>query len=292
VGKEVAATVITLSRGETTLDLAPDIGGAVTGLRWKGRNVLRPASADLRDPLDASSFTLVPYANRIRNGTFTFEGRDHSLPRNFGDHPHPLHGDGWRSAWRVGASGANWISLKFLHLPDAWPWAYSAAQLFAVGEDSLSVKIEIRNEDKSSMPFSLGFHPYFPRGANTHLMASLSGVWLSDQDGIPVAPAEADVFLDFAAGCSLARAPVIDHCYTNWDGIATIEQSDMAVTLTADPALSFLHLYVPEGRDFFCAEPVSAMPDSFNRGNDGGMRVLLPGESFAVSMKISMRCPT
>ena len=46
-------------------------------------------------------FPLVPYANRIANGRFAFAGDEVQLRRNWDRDPHPLHGQGWRSAWTI-----------------------------------------------------------------------------------------------------------------------------------------------------------------------------------------------
>ena len=45
--------------------------------------------------LDAASFPLVPYVNRIRGGRFTFRGREVRLAPNMAGDPSPLHGQGW-----------------------------------------------------------------------------------------------------------------------------------------------------------------------------------------------------
>ena len=51
--------------------------------------------------LDAASFPLVPYVNRIRDGRFTFRGREVRLAPNMAGDPSPLHGQGWLSPWTV-----------------------------------------------------------------------------------------------------------------------------------------------------------------------------------------------
>ena len=56
-----------------------------------GVDLLRRAPDGADDPLAMASFPLVPYANRIAQGRFAFDGADHQLPRNFGDHPHSIH---------------------------------------------------------------------------------------------------------------------------------------------------------------------------------------------------------
>jgi aldose 1-epimerase len=72
------------------------------------------------------------------------------------------------------------------------------------------------------MPFSLGFHPYFPNTPEARLRADVAGVWLSDAAGIPTERAKSSHFLDLANGA--APTSFVDHCHFGWDGRATIAQ--------------------------------------------------------------------
>jgi aldose 1-epimerase len=65
----------------------------------------------------------------------------------------------------------------------------------------------------------------------------------------------------------------------------------MSITLSASAGMDFLHLYMPPGRGFFCAEPVSHMPGAIQRpGMLGtGLRFLAPGESLQAWMRIEVR---
>jgi len=56
------------------------------------------------------------------------------------------------------------------------------------------------------------------------------------------------------------------------------------LSMTASEQFSFLHVYLPREGDYFCAEPMSAMPDALNRkGGTSGYRELAPGESLTAS---------
>ena len=92
----------------------------------------------------------------------------------------------------------------------------------------------------------------------------------------------ADALGDWSAGGALVRADLVDHCYTGWRGRAVIARADGDVVLTAEGARA-LHVYVPPRKDFFCAEPVTAMPDAVNRGEAA---TLAPGERMAIGMRI------
>jgi aldose 1-epimerase len=152
-----------------------------------------------------------------------------------------------------------------------------------VTPSSVRIDLEITNRCRRVMPFSLGFHPYFPSMPETRLKADVAGVWLSDDTCIPTERSGPSYFLDLANGAVLT--PFVDHCHFGWKGSAVITQSELGrdLVLTASPALDFLHCYIPRDAGFFCVEPVSAMPDAFNRPPAvGGLLALEPNESFVV----------
>lgn len=285
--------LLTLRSGGAVLDLVPEIGGAVSRFGVDGIDVLRPAPRDARDVLQMACFPLVPFANRIAHGVFDFDGETIVLPRNFGDHPHVLHGQGWQSAWRVVAQSADAATLVFEHRAGAWPWDYIAQQSFTLTPKTLRIDLTLTNRGGRAMPANLGFHPYFERTPRSALRADVQGLWLSDETGIPAKRAGAAHFLDLASGAPLARAPFVDHCHTGWHGEAVIAQPEHAreLVLTASRDLSFLHCFVPMNAGFFCVEPVSAMPDAFHHpATESGLHILAPGKSFAVRMTLGVRC--
>jgi aldose 1-epimerase len=286
--------MLTLRSGGAALDLLPEVGGAIARFAVNGIDVLRPAMTGTRDVLATGCFPLVPFANRIANGRFAFADEAVRLAPNFGEHPHPLHGQGWQSHWTVRTRSLDSAILAVAHPGGDWPWAYEAEQTFGLTEDSLRIELAATNRDTRAMPLSLGLHPYIPRTPRTVIRANVGGVWLSDNMCIPTLAAGPSHFLDLQNGAPLATAGSVDHCHFRWRGGVMVEQPEhhRALEILASPELSFLHLYVPQNADFFCVEPVSAMPDAFNRPEPAavtGLRVLAPGESLRVAMTLVMR---
>lgn len=267
------------------LELLPELGGAVGALRHAGYDVLRPIPADARDPLETGCFPLVPYANRIAEGRLVFEGQEHRLPLNFGEHPHSLHGLGWQAEWTMAEAGADHATLTHAHEGGAgWPWAYRAEQRFELARGRCTITLALTNLADAPMPAGLGLHPYFPCDKATRLTARAERVWLADATMLPTVAAPAPYFGDWLAGAPVAGDALIDNAYAGWDGVARIEQRWGSIELRAEGA-SVLHLYRPPGTGFFCAEPVSHLPDAVNRG---GMDVLGPGETRTLAMTLSV----
>src|SRR5687767_7337432 len=125
---------ITLSSGVLELSISPSIGGSISWLEWgegeRRAAVLRKCNSCPENVLDAASFPLVPYVNRIRGGRFTFRGREVTLAPNMAGDPSPLHGQGWLAPWRVDSADASAAVLSFDHPAGEWPWTYRAEQRF------------------------------------------------------------------------------------------------------------------------------------------------------------------
>jgi aldose 1-epimerase len=286
--------MITLGRGNFELDVAPEFGGAITRFEFGGKPVMRHVAPGETNVLEMCAFPLVPYANRIAGGTFEFGGRRHRLPLNFGDHPHALHGHGWQATWRAEILSSDRVSLVYDHAPDAWEWEYSAQQVFTVTDTGLVLVLSLTNRDTKPMPYSLGIHPYFPRRPGSVLKAAVKGMWLADDTMLPTDYVEAGRLIDLNAGQIVSKAPFVDNTFTGWQGPALISQPELGleIALTASANSAFLHAFMPEGADFFCAEPTTAMPNAFNRpeaSDISGAKVLAPGATESLEMQIAVR---
>jgi len=291
-----------LSAGPLTLELRPELGGALTRFVHESTSgaldVFRPTALEAlvhRDVLGVGCFPLVPFSNRIENGRFRFGDRDYRMAPNMGDHPHPLHGHGWRGAWRVVKETASSASLRFDYRGDDWPTAYSSTQRLTLSPTALEITLTLRNEGDRKMPAGIGLHPYFPKTKHTRLRAGLRKVWLGDADCIPTELSEVPKDWQFAAGRALDGVE-LDHCFTGWNRSALVEWPEhrLSLEIEADEIFGCSVIYVPPGRDFFCFEPVSHENGALNlsrpaSASDGGLRVLEPGAELAGSVRFRVQ---
>ncbi|WP_343518040.1 aldose 1-epimerase [Sphingomonas sp.] len=267
------------------LELLPALGGSVGALRYQDNDVLRPAPDGAGDALATGCFPLVPYANRIAHGRFVFDGQHYHLPRNFGEHPHSLHGLGWQAEWAAIGADEDHATLAHAHDGGAgWPWAYRAEQRFTLAPGQMRIALSLTSMADTPMPAGIGLHPYFPCDTETCLTFTAERVWRADETMLPTEPAPAETFGDWSATAPVAGTTLIDNAYDGWDGSAGIGQRWGAFAMRGKGA-RVLHLYRPPGADFFCAEPVSHLPDAVNRG---GMDVLGPGATLTLEMTLSV----
>jgi len=291
-------TLISLHAGTARLRVAAGIGGSIVDWLVDGLPVLRPPSAsDLAEcnPRLLGSYPLVPYQNRIAGGAFSWAGRDHQLPHNFGDKPYAIHGVGWQRAWQVASAADDEAILALDHDPamhSGWPFRFRANQRFRLSPGSLEVTTSVENTDCLPWPAGLGHHPYFPRTRQTTLQFDAEAVWLSGADEMPTGR----VPVPDRWNCRTAR-PVcdlrVDHCFAGWRQPARIHWPEQrrSLDISADPAFGHLIVFVPEGRDYFCVEPVTHMSDAIHwldRRDDTGLKLLAPGEKLEGTIQFDL----
>ena len=301
----MSAPDIELVAADARVAVTAAIGGALAAFDWRGHPVLRPMSSAARasgDVRQSACYPLVPYSNRLRDARLRFADRDYPLARNFGDHPHAIHGVGWQRAWTVRQATRASATLVLDHAAQgadalAWPWPFRATQAFALTADTahamLVATLAIANAGAAPFPFGLGWHPYLPRDPSTTLQFGARDVWLNDATVLPRERRDATGPWSFAA----PRVPgdvTIDNVYCGWDGSATLAsaQADRATRIVADRACDHLVVFAPAGRDFVAIEPVTHSTDAFNRAaagaTDTGMRTLPPGATFSCTMRIDV----
>ncbi|WP_380779026.1 aldose 1-epimerase [Sphingomonas sp. R86520] len=274
-----------LDAGDWTVALQPELGGTIAALTYQGRDILRPTLAGATNPLETACFPLVPYANRIADGRFMFAGESYVLPRNMAGQDHPLHGVGWLRVWDVDSSDAVSAVLVHTHGSDAnWPWSYRAEQHVSLDETGLRVSLSVQNTTDRAMPAGLGFHPYFPAADDTCLRFDAGSVWLADDAMLPTERIGATHFADWSKGETVVRPSLIDNAYEGWDKEATIATLDDTITLTGE-GTPYLHVFTPPGLGFFCAEPVSDMPNALNLADPV---ILAPGETRTIAMSLTV----
>lgn len=287
--------LLILATGDLELALAPGVGGCVASFerRTPDRTVML-LRGERRVPervLDAASFPLVPYVNRIRGGRFSFDGRDIELAPNMAGDPNPLHGQGWLSSWDVIKRMGTTAALRFVHSAGEWPWDYEAVQHVALDPFGVTMVLSCTNRSDRPMPCGLGHHPCFPCTGETRLDTEVRWAWTIDAQVLPVEKVRAEGHYDLADRAICGQG--LDNGFGAWSGRARIATpgDNFAVEMSS-PDARFLQLHSPEQGDFFVAEPVSHANSALNAAEPEwpalGLQILSPGETMRLAMRIEV----
>lgn len=292
----MADPLLTLRAGPLELELSPSIGGAISNFAWTTGDlrtpILRESHTPLEKVLDAASFPLVPFVNRIRGGCFTFQGRQVRLSPNMAGDPSPLHGQGWTNPWRTESASEAEAVLVFDHEAGEWPWDYEARQTFRLVGDTLCLRLTCRNASDEPMPCGLGFHPYFPCGPETRIQTAVQNVWTVDENVLPVERVPATG--RYEIGDSAACGRDLDNGYDGWSGRALLTDPGWPFEIVlSSPQARFFQLYSPRDGGIFVAEPVTHANAALNAQQQDwaslGIRVLQPSEEMALDARLEIQ---
>jgi aldose 1-epimerase len=271
--------MITLEKRGVACTLDPELGGSLLSLSVEGVDLLRPAPVEPRDVLEAACFPLVPFANRIAHGIVRMNGREVVLPPDPAAPPHAHHGHGWRRPWRLVQRTDSVAELELRHSPDAWPWAYVAAQRIALVDRGAVIDLSVTNISGENMPAGLGLHPYFVRREADTIETGARRMVVNSSDGIPVDEAPMD-----PGEKRVAALDGLDTLLLDDSGRVRLRLGGVRCDLEASGAVGF-HVYVPEHENFFCVEPVSHRPNAFF--SNAEQHAIAPGETRRLSMQLT-----
>ena len=281
---------LALNSGDLRIELDPGAGGSVSAMTCKGQSILRaapPRTGPAYDPLAYAGFPMVPFVGRIFDGAFDAANRKVQLPQNFPPEPHAVHGHGWHAPWRVDAHDMTSATLIYKHTADAWPWDYVAAQTFRAEPDRLVLEMAVTNHGDTPMPAGFGWHPYFAR-AGAQLTVPTTHEWFPHPDTGDNVPQPITPETTLTAPRTVADLH-LDTTFSIGDAPIQMTWPTHAVILESDALYRHATIYVPDGEDYFCVEPVTHAPNAVNSAlhpSISGLRWIAPGERLSGTIQL------
>lgn len=240
---------------------------------------------------------LVPWPNRIEDGSYEFEGRAHQLSLDEPERRNAIHGLVRWSQWSVvEREPSRAVLAHLLHPRPGYPFTLELRVEYSLSDDGLAVRTEATNVGSETAPYGAGSHPYLavPRYSvdGTELRVPAATVLESNERGLPVGSSSVeDAGLDFREPRAIGSVK-LDHCFTDLErdeeGRARVLLGE--TTLWADESYPYLMVFTGDGlpdveRRSVAVEPMTCAPNAFRSG-DGLIR-LEPGRSHAGSWGIS-----
>jgi aldose 1-epimerase len=226
---------------------------------------------------------LLPWPNRIEDGTYEFEGRRHQLPLNEPDRRNAIHGLVRWSAWTTREQEPSRVVLEHLiHPQPGYPFSVAVSIEYALSDQGLSVATTATNVGPEPCPYGCGAHPYLTLGTaavdSVVLTAPGRAVLHSDDRGLPTGQVAVEgTEYDFTRPRAIG-ATRLDHCFTDLerdDGLARVELRALddaaGLTLWLDEAYGYLMLFTGDplpdvDRRSLAVEPMTCPPNAFRTG--------------------------
>jgi aldose 1-epimerase len=177
-------------------------------------DVMRPTpESDYDNSSKCSSFIMLPWCNRIRDGQLAFQGKIYPL-KTESDDGTARHGDVRRRNWRIDSQGDTHIRMSLDSREEKtvnFPFAFSALAEYHLDGQDFVWTLTLKSEDTQPFPAGFGHHPYFVRPGAVHIGIPCDSEFrlvnaLAVDKPVPIEP-----HLDFRQPRPLPAAP-LDHC--------------------------------------------------------------------------------
>lgn len=284
--------------GACVLGIEASFGGRRVELADGHRDV-----AELKARPGSRFALLAPFANRVADARYCFDGSEHDLlPAVSGTARASRHGfvrdtDFAIASLQADEHGASVLFATAIAAQPGYPFALDLAVRYTLAADGLTLETTLHNVGPTAAPAFVGWHPYFRVGpgplATWQLRIPASDVIRTDSEFIPL-PGP-------AAYLPLAQAPELDFRQPRAIGALELNHSyagllpdadGRARTWLRDPAsgiciavwqergvmLAFTGDTLERGaRSSLALEPMESLPDAFNRPDCAQAIRLEPG---------------
>jgi aldose 1-epimerase len=228
---------------------------------------------------------LIPWPNRLRDGSYEFDGRRHQLALTEPTAQNAIHGLVRWASWRVEQRDPHRVVMAHaLHPQPGYPFSVCLRIEYELSESGLAVRTTATNIGSDACPYGAGAHPYLTIGTPTvdQLSLRVPGATLLETDarGLPVGTKPVDgTEHDFRVP-RVIGATVLDNAFTDLerdgDGLARVDVLDpasgRALTLWADESYPYLQVFTGDplpdvNRRSLAVEPMTCPPDAFRSGD-------------------------
>jgi aldose 1-epimerase len=281
-----------------------EVGGGLRTYTVAGRDLLDGYGAD-ELATSGRGQVLIPWPNRIEDGSYDFDGRRHQLPIDDPAEQDAIHGLVRWDSWTAGPRRPESVVMEhLLHPRPGYPFSLELSIDYALSDTGLAVTTTATNTGPDPCPYGCGAHPYLtlgtPRVDSLVIRAPGRIVFSSDDRGLPTgrSPVEGTEY-DFRRPRPIGSTR-LDSCFTDLerddDGLARVELSDperdTALTLWVDDRYGYLMLFTGDplpdvARRSLAVEPMTCPPNAFRSGES--IVRLESGASYTSSWGIAPR---
>lgn len=247
---------------------------------------------------------LYPMPNRVKNSTFTFDGRVFTFEAN--ERTHFLHGLVQRALWEVDkpVASESGVSVRTsircapgTAMYERFPIENLLELVYRLEPRTLHMDFTVTNTDPVyRLPFGLAIHPFFAiHGAREDVTIEVPATkWMEHEKLMP-----SGRLIDMTDGPADIRTPTPLSVLNLDDVFFGLERAkpqviryatlDKKLTLFADDFFTHSVVFTPTERPFFCIENQSCSTDAHNLYAQGlqeaaHLTILEPGESLSASI--------
>lgn len=270
----------------TSAKICLDQGARLQELKFNGVNLIKEQENFDYKTSYASSI-LFPFASRIENGKYSFQGDDYQFECN--DGKNALHGLLFDKKFELFEPEAHnhccFATFNYYekNLSKGFPFTYFFSVTYTLFEDQLKISITVKNTNQVSFPFTLGWHPYFN-------CDDFENSYLSFKSDQRVAFDESLITKEIIN----VKTPEVfkinnkqlDDCFVLNDNKIEFSTPSYKIELSQNSEESYLQLFTPKNIPVIAIEPMTGVSNSFN--NKIGLQVLEPNQTYVFNCKLKI----
>lgn len=259
--------MVSLAAGDRLSIEISEVGAYLKSVKFEGRDVMKISTDGVET--HGGCAHLIPFANRVRNGKFSFLGKEYFLRDD--SPPNAIHGFIRRLNFDVRARG-NTAECTTTLKGDGFPWVYAIGIRYTITQEGISIDYEVTNMSQAHGPLMIGAHPYF----------LFNGKWEAASRGFHEL-----VCTDgyFPTGRMLDSVNLLKPREGGYDtpylveGTLSLDLGDIRLEL-GNRGMPYFMFYDGKysGGKSIAVEPMTGAPDCFNNGI--GLVQLAPGRGF------------
>ncbi|KEZ94321.1 aldose 1-epimerase [Nonlabens ulvanivorans] len=261
-------------------------GASLNELTIKGKPIIKDLFPLKYEDTYASSI-LFPFANRIKDGIYTFNEKQYQIKTNHKEENNALHGFVYNKVFKIVSKKiTEWeasITLEYEEFERSrgFPYTYKIQLTYILSENRLHLDVCVKNTDFKDFPFTIGWHPYFLSKDlysskvkfNCNKKVVLGNRMITT--GIEEYPANEILQIENKQ---------LDDCFILNSNKIEFLTPEYNLEISSTSKNNFLQLYTPSKRNTIAIEPTTGISDSFN--NKIGLDILESDMSYFIKWTI------
>lgn len=291
--------IIANTSTETSCSIIAGYGAALNSFRFAKQEWIDGySSVNQMITQPFKGVVLAPFPNRISKAAYSFEGKNYQLNINREKEQNAIHGLLYNKAFEVideeilEKEASVVLSYFYEGNEPGFPFEFQINITYTLHEnDTLEIETIVTNDGESTMPFGLGFHPYFKttEGINqSNITFPPCNEIIADDKLIPTGKSKT-----FLAKASKLKGKdcQFDTCFELTDSKNIEFQLEdtktgkrIAISGQSLKEFPFFQLYTPANRESIAIEPMTCPANAFN--SKIGLQILQPDKVYTFNWKI------
>ena len=272
----------------------PNLGASLQELTFENESILDGIEISEEGVLDYQntykSSLLFPFPGRIEKGKYSHNQQSYQFNCNHVDGFNAIHGLVFDKHFKLAiletSKGNAKVVLSYISDDrlEGFPFKFQLIVTYLITENNLQLSIDVKNLGEDSLPFGLGWHPYFNSEnlKSSTLSFSSEEQLVCDENLIPKSVKKNILNPTFSI-----ENQFFDDTYilSNKKVIFKTKKYtlDMIFSETSE---AFLQIFTPQHRKSIAIEPMSCSPNVFNSKN--GLKTLQANETYTWDLELNI----